>query len=489
MSGLATGRPHMSRWSGFERRGAARSSSRCCRMRYIIDRRSRPARRGRRRPPCMGTSGLYAHPSVTAVVAGDAALLPSFRALQVRARPNATQHPPVVFASYRTDVDSESLVGGADAHKHVASYSSRKDVLVVLGPGRGHRRVLSHLLGRWRGRRLVVTGHDELREAVEEHCASERGIAAASAPDKPEPAPLAALAGGARGADAAADARGVFRFLCFVAAGGAGGALAVTNCERLWLNLCGRHVVIAPAGSTGCFLALEHGLPVAAPLNSHVRRPRGDHVEIKILRRVRGVDLHAIDMTPARAPDSLVDFHTGGHDGQRSDSFVFSTRILRRPSRRPCPTTRRRGASRARCFRCALKLASSTDRLARRDAARITEGFERRRRHGAATEPGRRRSTPPLYASLLTRSGRRSSWTVAITPRLSYDDATFRPDDDEVEGPEQVQHDDVVVQAPRGAPSAGGSRRRASICMPCALARVRSRSSLAPLPGGSPSRA
>ena len=28
---------------------------------------------------------LYAHPSVTAVVAGDAALLPSFRALQVRA--------------------------------------------------------------------------------------------------------------------------------------------------------------------------------------------------------------------------------------------------------------------------------------------------------------------------------------------------------------------------------------------------------------------
>ena len=28
------------------------------------------------------------------------------------------------------------------------------------------------------------------------------------------------------------------------------------------------YVVIAPAGSTGCFLALEHGLPVAAPVNS-----------------------------------------------------------------------------------------------------------------------------------------------------------------------------------------------------------------------------
>ena len=113
---------------------------------------------------------LYAHPSVTAVIAGDAALLPSFRALQVRARPNATQHPPVVFASYRTDVDSDGLVGGADAHKHVASYSSRMDVLVVLGPGRGHKQALSQLLGRWRGRRLVVTGNDELREVVEEFC-------------------------------------------------------------------------------------------------------------------------------------------------------------------------------------------------------------------------------------------------------------------------------------------------------------------------------
>ena len=28
------------------------------------------------------------------------------------------------------------------------------------------------------------------------------------------------------------------------------------------------YVVIAPAGSTGCFLAIEHGLPVAAPVNS-----------------------------------------------------------------------------------------------------------------------------------------------------------------------------------------------------------------------------
>jgi hypothetical protein len=232
---------------------------------------------------------LYAHPSVTAVIAGDAALIPSFKALQVRARPNATQHPPVVFASYRTDVDSESLVGGADAHKHVASYSSRKDVLVVLGPGRGHRQALSQLLGRWRGRRLVVTGHDELREVVEEHCASERGIAAAAAPDDPEPASLEQLADVRRAAPTPQPTRGAcsvsYVSLPLVALEGPS-PLQTAKAELAKL-MAAAYVVIAPAGSTGCFLAIEHGLPVAAPLNSTCGGLVVTCVEIKILRHVR----------------------------------------------------------------------------------------------------------------------------------------------------------------------------------------------------------
>ena len=213
---------------------------------------------------------LYAHPSVTSVISGDAALIPSFRALQVRARPNATSHPPVVFASYRTDVDSESLVGGADAHKHVASYSSRKDALVVLGPGRGHKQALSHLLERWRGRRLVVTGNDELREVVEEHCASERGAAAAAAPDDPEPASLEQLAEVRRAAPTPQPTRGgcsvTYASLPLVALEGPSPLQAAK--EALAKLMAAAYIVIAPAGSTGCFLALEHGLPVAAPVNS-----------------------------------------------------------------------------------------------------------------------------------------------------------------------------------------------------------------------------
>ena len=76
---------------------------------------------------------------------------------------------------------------------------------------------------------------------------------------------------------------------------------------------------------------MHHGLRDVVPRN-RVRPLAVDHdvvdaddlCENQILRRVRRVDLHAIDATPARwrgrgglpsldsvAPDSLVDFHTG----------------------------------------------------------------------------------------------------------------------------------------------------------------------------------
>jgi len=211
---------------------------------------------------------LYAHPAISAVVAGDAALVPSFRALQRRARPNASSYPQVVFASYRTDVDSPSLVGGADAHAHVASYARRRGVLVVLGPGRGHGAALAHLLARWRGRRLVVTGND-WSDVVALHCASERGARAASADDGGD-ASLADLAGARRAAPTPRPTRAAcsvaYAPLPLVALEGPGPLRAAT--AELGRLMAAARVVVAPAGSTGCFLALEHGVPVAAPANA-----------------------------------------------------------------------------------------------------------------------------------------------------------------------------------------------------------------------------
>ena len=186
----------------------------------------------------------------------------------------------------------------------------------MLGPGRGHKQALSHLLGRWRGRKLVVTGNDELREVVAEHCASERGIAAAAAPDEPAPASLEQLADVRRAAPTPQPTRGAcsVSYVSLPLVALEGPSPLQTAKEALAKLMAAAYVVIAPAGSTGCFLALEHGLPVAAPLNSTCGGLVVTCVEIKILRRVlnRRVDLHAIDATPARAPDSLVDFHTGG---------------------------------------------------------------------------------------------------------------------------------------------------------------------------------
>jgi len=117
---------------------------------------------------------------------------------------------------------------------------------------------------------LVVTGNDELREVVEEHCASERGIAAASAPDEPAPASLAALADVRRASPTPQPTRGgcsvSYVSLPLVALEGPS---PLQNAkEALAKLMAAAYIVIAPAGSTGCFLAIEHGLPVAAPRNS-----------------------------------------------------------------------------------------------------------------------------------------------------------------------------------------------------------------------------
>ena len=124
---------------------------------------------------------------------------------------------------------------------------------------------------------------------MEEHCASERGIAAAAAPDEPAPASLEQLADVRRAAPTPQPTRGACSVsyvpLPLVALEGPSPLQAAK--EALAKLMAAAYVVIAPAGSTGCFLALEHGLPVAAPVNSTCGGLVVTCVEIKILRRVR----------------------------------------------------------------------------------------------------------------------------------------------------------------------------------------------------------